>query len=147
MARPRKQSEAVRQMMTRRDVDKALSRIASLVATKRGLLDPGAREICDRIKMIDSRETRALMADQLVTALSIRFQESLPILYEALTLIRDFEVYKQPEWLSGRTLDPFPDFESYFRSRVGPALDLIMEMEDAHHLAEQYHTPNTENAP
>lgn len=121
------------------DIDRTLSRIRSVIETKRGLLNPDTLNEYDRIKLVDSRETRAAMADQLVTILARRLQESWPILYESLTLIRDFEIYKQPEWLSGRSMEPFGNFESYFVDRMGKPFDLFLEMEATYHFAEQYH--------
>jgi hypothetical protein len=48
---------------------------------------------------------------------------------DCLSIARDYEVYKHPDWLPGPDPVPFPDFRSYIEARVGKAFTQLAELE------------------
>lgn len=115
-----------------------LEQIKKSIENKRGLLDEDTLREYDDMKLIPSAEVRAGMADRLVNSLSSRMSSSWPILYQCLSLIRDYEIYKQPEFLAGALRKPFNTFEEYFRARLGQPYDLFVELEETYKFAQKH---------
>jgi hypothetical protein len=111
------------------ETDSTLSQLKRSMEIKRGLLDDAALREYDKVKKIDRTDYRALLVDRIVRTLSARLLESIPIMDDCLSIARDYEVYKHPDWLPGPDPVPFPDFRSYIEARVGKAFTQLAELE------------------
>lgn len=120
------------------DDDKILEDIKKDIQNKRSLIDKEALKKYDNMKIISRGDLRARMADMLVNRLSARLSETWPRLYECLSLIKKYEIYKQPDWLSDGDTKPFETFKDYFQSRVGHPFEAFVELEETYKFAQEY---------
>lgn len=102
----------------------------------RALMDVRWREAMDDFRRLDSDEARAAFADKWVRLVSSRLDETWPLFYELLRIIRDRKLYEHPSFMTDRK--PRASFEEYWGHVVQKPFSTWEELEKTHHFVETY---------
>jgi hypothetical protein len=86
-------------------------------------------DIVVEYRKLNTREARVAFVDTFLLTWADRFQESWPVIYQALEWVETDQLYADPRAVSGET---FPDFKSYFEARLKRPFTLWIELEETH---------------
>lgn len=101
-------------------------------------MHPEARDMLAQIRRLGSDEAKAVFADHWIRNVADRLDDTWPALYELLRIVRDKELYRDPNWNEAKV--SYASFAAYFTDVVGQPFATWMQLEAAHHFV-------TESAP
>lgn len=105
------------------------------------IMSPGViHSDVDRVRLeyarLNTDEAKGAFADKLIRSMASRLNDTWPILYHLLAIIRDRKVFEMPELVEGGRA--CPDFKTYFEEVVGRPFDTWGEMEQVHHFVSEF---------
>jgi hypothetical protein len=91
---------------------------------------PTFSDITREYRKLNSREARVAFVDTFLKTWASHFEESWPVIYQALEWVEQDKLYQDP-----RAVDPtevYPDFKAYFEARMRRPFTLWIELEQTH---------------
>jgi len=91
---------------------------------------PKFSDIALEYRKLNTREARVAFVDTFLKTWASRFEDSWPVIYQALEWVEQDKLYQDP-----RVMEPgevYPDFKSYFEARLKKPFTLWIEMEQTH---------------
>jgi hypothetical protein len=113
--------------MTDLFIQTAAHGIGKAARLPRCLMSPDVRDVLDAYDRLKTDEARAAFADKYLSLLSRRLDDTWPVIYELLALVRDRELFKGAGDLGrGKT---FASFDAYFVDTIGKPFETWVELE------------------
>lgn len=100
-----------------------------------GIVSPNYSRVISEYHSLRTDEARAAFADKWLSLAASRLDDSWPVIYKLLALVRDRELYRL-SWAMQEDGRTYESFEDYFRQRIGQAFERWLEMEQTYRFCE-----------
>ncbi len=96
------------------------------------------RDILEPFYAYENEDARAAFANSALVTLSKRLNQTWPVVYELLRIVRDRELYRNAEWIGSPSEKPrsYASFEEYLQDRLSLSWHTFAELETTYHYAE-----------
>jgi hypothetical protein len=102
----------------------------------KGILDPRLSEVMREFQSFESEDAKAAFAHRWVTLAADRLNETWPVFYQLLALIKKRELYRNPDWIFApgeKNRRAYSSFEEYFEERLRQPFARWAELEATYH--------------